>query len=66
MLRRAGEEKAADTRRVTLTDLLQGGGSPNLAEEAPRFATVGVRRAGRRDDVSVPVEDAGATVGVRR
>jgi pilus assembly protein CpaB len=66
MLRRAGEEKAADTRRVTLPDLLQGGGSVNLAEEAPRFATVGVRRAGRRDDVSVPVEDAGATVGVRR
>ncbi len=68
MLRRAGEAKAADTRRVTLSDLVNTGGPATLADdrEAPRFATVGVRRAGRRDDVSVPVEDADATVGVSR
>lgn len=68
MLRRAGEAKAADTRKVTLSDLANSGGPATLADdrEAPRFATVGVRRAGRRDDVSVPVEDTDATVGVSR
>jgi pilus assembly protein CpaB len=68
MLRRAGEAKAADTRRVTLSDLVNTGGPATLADvrEVPRFATVGVRRAGRRDDVSVPVEDVDATVGVSR
>ena len=68
MLRRAGEAKAADTRRVTLSDLVNSGGPATLDDvrEVPRFATVGVRRAGRRDDVSVPVEDVDATVGVSR
>jgi pilus assembly protein CpaB len=65
MLRRAGEAKAADTRRMTVSDLLNGG-TARQTEEAPRFATVGVRRAGRRDDVNVPVEDVGATVGAGR
>ncbi len=63
MLRRAGEAKAADTRRVTLGDL-SNGGPPAVEEgEAPRFTTIGVRRAGKRDDVSVPIEDASSTVG---
>ena len=63
MLRRAGEAKAADTRRVMLGDL-SNGGAPSVEQgEAPRFATIGVRRAGKRDDVSVPIEDANSTVG---
>jgi pilus assembly protein CpaB len=63
MLRRAGEAKSADTRRVTLGDL-SNGGAPQVEQGiAPRFATVGVRRAGKRDDVSVPIEDAGSTLG---
>jgi pilus assembly protein CpaB len=61
MLRRAGEAKAADTRRVTLSDLANGAALE--VGETPRYATVGVRRAGKRDDVSVPVEDSSSTVG---
>ena len=63
MLRRAGEAKAADTRRVTLGDLGQRRCAAVEEGETPRFATIGVRRAGKRDDVSVPIEDAGSTVG---
>lgn len=63
MLRRAGEAKSADTRRVTLGDLANGGAPQVEQGEAPRFTTVGVRRAGKRDDVSVPIEDAGSTLG---
>jgi pilus assembly protein CpaB len=63
MLRRAGEAKAVDTRRVTLGDLANGGAPVAEEGEAPRFATIGVRRAGKRDDVSVPIEDANSTVG---
>jgi pilus assembly protein CpaB len=66
MLRRAGEAKTADTRRVTLGDLSNGGAQPVEEGETPRFATIGVRRAGKRDDVSVPIEDAGSTVGAAR
>jgi pilus assembly protein CpaB len=63
MLRRAGEAKSADTRRVTMSDL-SNGGAPQLEQgDAPRFTNVGVRRAGKRDDVSVPVEDADSTMG---
>jgi pilus assembly protein CpaB len=64
MLRRAGEAKAADTRRVTLVDLTNGN-APGAADEGepPRFKTIGVRRASKRDDVSVPVEDLNSTVG---
>jgi pilus assembly protein CpaB len=62
MLRRAGEAKSADTRRVTLSDLANGGGQTEKGEPS-RFSTIGVRRAGKRDDVSVPVEDAGSTIG---
>jgi pilus assembly protein CpaB len=63
MLRRAGEAKAADTRRVTLGDLSNGGPAVVEEGEVPRFATIGVRRAGKRDDISVPIEDAGSTIG---
>src|SRR5262245_45307333 len=66
MLRRAGEARAADTRRVTLGDLTNGGVQQAEEGEKPRFATIGVRRAGKRDDVSVPIEDAGSTVGAAR
>jgi pilus assembly protein CpaB len=65
MLRRAGEANATDTRRLTLSDLFNGG-RPTTQKEQARFATVGVRRAGKRDDVNVPVEDVGATVGAGR
>jgi pilus assembly protein CpaB len=63
MLRRAGEAKAAETRRVLLGDLANGGTPAAEQGEVPRFANIGVRRAGRRDDVSVPIEDANSTVG---
>jgi len=66
MLRRAGEAKAAETRRVTLGDLTNGGAQPVEEGETRRFTTIGVRRAGKRDDVSVPIEDAGSTVGAAR
>ena len=63
MLRRAGEARAADTRRVTLGDLSDGGAPAVEEGEAPRFATIRVLRASKRDDVSVPVEDTNSTVG---
>jgi pilus assembly protein CpaB len=63
MLRRAGEARAAETRRVMLGDLANGGAAAVEEGEAPRFATIGVRRAGKRDDVSVPIEGANSTVG---
>jgi pilus assembly protein CpaB len=63
MLRRAGEAKSAETRRVTLGDLMNGGAPQAEEGETPRFSTIGVRRAGKRDDVSVPIEDAGSTIG---
>jgi len=63
MLRRAGEAKAADTRRVTLGDLANGGAPAAEEGEAPKYVTVRVTRASKRDDVSVPIEDANSTVG---
>jgi pilus assembly protein CpaB len=63
MLRRAGEAKSNDTRRVTLGDLTDGGAPAVEEGEAPRFSTIRVRRAGKRDDVSVPIEDTNSTVG---
>ncbi len=63
MLRRAGEANSESTRRVTLTDLA-GGAAPTAAAPAQesRFITVGVRRAGKREDYSVPTERAAAAV----
>jgi pilus assembly protein CpaB len=62
MLRRAGEARAADTRRVTLGDLANG--TPAVEEgETAKYVTVRVTRASKRDDVSVPIEDANSTVG---
>ena len=63
MLRRAGEAKAADTRRVTLGDLANGGAPAAEEGETPKYVTVRVTRASKRDDVSVPIEDANSTVG---
>lgn len=60
MLRKAGEAVVENSRRMTMGDLL-GNAAPVVQES--RFATVGVRRGGKRDDVSVPMEDAGTTVG---
>lgn len=54
MLRKAGEASTENARRVTLGDLL---GSSAPAVKKSRFATIGVRRAGKRDDVSVPIEE---------
>ncbi len=64
MLRRAGEANSESTRRVTLTDLV-GGAAPTAAAapiQESRFITVGVRRAGKREDYSVPMEGAAAAV----
>jgi pilus assembly protein CpaB len=61
MLRRAGDANSDhSSRRVTLGDLF---GTSATATPESRFATIGVRRAGKRDDVSVPMEDIDSTVG---
>jgi pilus assembly protein CpaB len=59
MLRRAGEATSDSARRVTMGDLF---GAPPPAPES-KFATIGVRRAGTRSDVSVPMEDNDVTIG---
>lgn len=64
MLRRAGEATAADVRRVTLSDLTNGGARPVADGGATsRTVSIGIRRAGKRFDVSVPTEGGGSTVG---
>jgi pilus assembly protein CpaB len=64
MLRRAGEARAAETRRITLGDLSNGVLSAAVEEQAaPRFRSIGIRRAGKRDDVSVPIEQVDSTIG---
>jgi pilus assembly protein CpaB len=60
MLRRAGEAGSEQARRVTMGDLL-GTSAPAAAPES-KFATIGVRRGSKRDDVSVPMEEY-STVG---
>jgi len=60
MLRRAGEASSEQARRVTMGDLL-GTSAPVAAPES-KFATIGVRRGSKRDDVSVPMEEY-STVG---
>jgi pilus assembly protein CpaB len=53
MLRKAGEVTAETTRRISLGDLENG---PAVAQDT-RFATIGVRRATKKEDYSVPVEE---------
>jgi pilus assembly protein CpaB len=64
MLRRAGEANSESTRRVTLTDLT-GGAAPVTAQEN-RFSTIGVRRAGKREDYSVPTEGPAPAVAANQ
>jgi pilus assembly protein CpaB len=63
MLRKAGEVIAETTRRISLGDLENG---PALPQDT-RFATIGVRRATKKEDYSVPAEEgngsAAATTG---
>jgi pilus assembly protein CpaB len=61
MLRKAGEATSESSRRITLSDLVNGG--PREVQDT-RFATVGVRRAAKKEDYSVPTEgDDHSTVG---
>jgi pilus assembly protein CpaB len=55
MLRKAGEVVAESTRRVTLSDLING----NAQTDDNRFATIAVRRATTKQEYSVPVEGGG-------
>jgi pilus assembly protein CpaB len=57
MLRKAGEVVAESTRRITLSDLVNGVAA---APQDTRFATISVRRATKKEDYSVPTEDSGA------
>jgi pilus assembly protein CpaB len=54
MLRKAGEVVAETTRRITLGDLVNG---VVPAPQDTRFATIGVLRATKKEDYSVPTED---------
>jgi len=53
MLRKAGDVAETNNRRVTLTDIANGGGAK---PRAGGFVTIGVTRAVKREDYSVPVE----------
>jgi pilus assembly protein CpaB len=53
VLRKAGESDPYDTRRVTLTDLTNNVAAPAVES---RFTTVGVMRASKKEEYSVPVE----------
>jgi pilus assembly protein CpaB len=53
VLRKAGESDPYDTRRVTLTDLTN---NVAAAVVESRFTTVGVMRASKKEEYSVPVE----------
>jgi pilus assembly protein CpaB len=59
MLRKAGETISETTRRITLSDLVNGHAP---VQQDIRFATVGVRRAAKRDDYSVPTEQQSPTL----
>ena len=52
MLRKAGEVTEATTRRVTLADL----GRASAPSRNSHFVTIGVMRASKRQEYSVPVE----------
>jgi pilus assembly protein CpaB len=56
LLRKAGEVSEANTRRLTVTDL----GNGNAPSGDSRFITIGVRRGSKRDEYSVPAENANA------
>jgi pilus assembly protein CpaB len=55
MLRKAGEATEAKSRRITLADI---GQAPRSTPDR-RFVTIAVTRALKRQDYSVPIEDAG-------
>jgi pilus assembly protein CpaB len=59
MLRKAGEVASESTRRISLGDLVNGGVA--AAQPDTRFATIGVVRATKREDYSVPTEEGGGT-----
>lgn len=59
MLRRAGESSTDPTRRITLSDLVNGN-APNPQDL--KFTTIAVRRATKKEDYSVPTEGAGRSV----
>jgi pilus assembly protein CpaB len=65
VLRKAGEVEPGLTRRVTLTDLSNDTSTP-VAES--RFTTVGVIRASKKEEYSVPVEgmNSGAVASAGR
>jgi pilus assembly protein CpaB len=61
-LRKAGEAAAANTRRITLSDL------PKTTISDERFSTISVVRGGQKFEYSVPTEDDGralAAAGAR-
>jgi pilus assembly protein CpaB len=59
MLRKAGEVATETTKRVTLSDLINGGAT---STQDTRLSTVSVRRATKQEDYSVPTEDGDASV----
>jgi pilus assembly protein CpaB len=59
MLRKAGEVATETTKRVTLSDLINGGAT---STQDTRLATVSVRRATKQEDYSVPTEDSDGLV----
>jgi len=63
MLRKAGEVASETTKRVTLSDLINGGAT---ATQDTRLSNVTVRRATKQEDYSVPIEERGAVVTTGR
>jgi pilus assembly protein CpaB len=59
MLRKAGEVAAEATKRVTLSDLINGA---TANAQDTRLAIVSVQRATKKEDYSVPTEDADSAV----
>ena len=60
MLRKAGEAVEAKSRRITLADI---GQAPQPTRDS-RFVTIGITRALKRQDYSVPVEGGGPTAAL--
>jgi pilus assembly protein CpaB len=59
MLRKAGEVATETTKRVTLSDLINGA---TASTQDTHLARVGVRRATKQEDYSVPTEDRDSAV----